>query len=165
MLKRLYLKLLFCVLFGISGPIGAGVISTGTTTTTVPADLDDAIGNLTSPLPAGQFLLPIQITGANGLQDWGFDLGFDDSVVTPLDVGGLFQSVYAAHFNAVNTTLSGITSSGFPGLDVLAGIAGFSSGASGDGLLAFVLFEFLPGQSTNNPGFSIQNPSVTEAVP
>jgi hypothetical protein len=95
------------------------------------------------------------------LQDWSFDLSFIDGVVSPLDVGGLFQSVYQAEFNASDPTLSNFTSSGFlfPGL--LQGIAGFSSGVSGDGLLAYVLFQQLgPG----DPGFSIGN-AVINQVP
>ena len=82
----------------------AGILP-GTPTTTVPSSLFDPLGTLTSPLPANEFLLPIEITGASGLQDWSFDLNFTDGVVSPLDVGGLFQSVYQAEFNALRSDL------------------------------------------------------------
>jgi len=142
-------------------PAGAAaVISAGTPTTTVPTTLADPLGSLSLGLQSGQFLLPIEITGASGLQDWNFDLTFDGAVVAPLDVGGLFQSVYQAEFSDVDPTLSDITSGGLSLPGVLQGIAGFSSGLSGDGVLAFVLFEFLPNQIGNDPGFGIGNPPV-----
>jgi len=143
---------------------GAGV-TPGTPTTTVPSSLVDPLGNL-SPLSPGQFLLPIEITGAIGLQDWSFDLNFNDTVVSPADVGGLFQSVYQAEFNAAYPTASNITSSGLVDLlnpSGLQGIAGFSSGVSGDGLLAYVLFEFVPGQQDPFPEFSVSNVTTAQA--
>ncbi len=146
----------------MSFPSQAALIQAGPITTSVPSALYDPLSTLTSPLPAGQILVPIEITGANGLQDWSFDLSFNGSVVSLLDVGGLYQSVYQAQFNPVDTTLSNITASGFPGLDVLQGIAGFSSGVSGDGVLAFILFEYLDGQSGNDPGFQVDDPNVTQ---
>jgi hypothetical protein len=39
------------------------------------------------------------------------------------------------------------------------------TGPSGDGVLAFILFEFLPGQEDNNPNFSIQGATVVQAAP
>src|SRR5262245_39596428 len=89
----------------------AAIISTGTALTTVPPDLDDP---LPPPLTLGpgQFLLPIKITGAGGLQDWSFDLTFDGSVVTLVNLFDLYDSVYAAHFSAGDPTLIGITSGG-----------------------------------------------------
>ena len=146
----------------VFGSVDAALISPGTPTTTVPSALFDPLSSLSSPLPAGQFLLPIEISGANGLQDWSFDLLFDTSVVNPADDGGLYQSVYQAQFNATDPTLSNITSSGFF-LTSLDGIAGFSSGASGDGLLAFILFEFLPNQQDNDPAFSVANATIQQA--
>jgi hypothetical protein len=141
----------------------AALISPGTPTTSIPSALVDPVSSLSSPLPAGEFLLPIEITGAIGLQDWSFDLNFTDGVVSPLDVGGLFQSVYQAAFNAADPTPSNITSSGFLFPGSLQGIAGFSSGVTGDGLLAYVLFEQLtPGV---DPGFSISNAVITQAAP
>ncbi len=170
MIKRTFcLKLLLCILLGVSAPTSATLITAGTPTTTVPNDLFDplcpAFCTLTSPLPGNEFLLPIEITGANTLQDWSFDLNFNDGVVAPVDAGGLYQSVYQAEFNASDPTLSNITSSGFllPGSpqDTLQGVAGFSSGVSGNGLLAYILFDQLvPGA---NPGFSISGVTVAQA--
>ena len=144
---------------------GAGIL-VGTPTTSVPSSLFDPLASLSDPLPDPQFLLPIEITGAIGLQDWSFDLNFTDGVVSPVDAFGLYQSVYQAEFNNADATLpnailSDITSSGFPGAGVLAGIAGFSSGVSGDGLLAFVLFQqLMPGV---DPGFSVSNVVINQA--
>ena len=141
---------------------GAGIL-VGTPTTTVPSSLFDPLNTLSSPLPANEFLLPIEITGAIGLQDWSFDLNFTDGVVSPVDAGGLYQSVYQAEFNAADPTLSNITSSGLLLPGSLVGIAGFSSGVSGDGLLAYVLFQqLMPGV---DPGFSISNAVTTQAAP
>lgn len=145
------------------GSVGAALISPGTPTNSVPGTLFDPLSTLASPLPADEFLLPVEITGANGLQDWSYDLLFDASVVSPLDVGGLYQSVYQAEFSAADPTVSNITSSGFPGS--LDGIAGFSSGVSGNGLLNFVLFQYLPGQQTNDPGFSVDNVTIVQQAP
>jgi hypothetical protein len=153
------------LLFIVFGSVNAAVIAPGTPTTNVPSSLFDPLCplscTLSSPLPGNQFLLPVEITGVNGLQDWSFDLLFDASVVTPADDGGFYQSVYQAEFNATDPTLSNITSSGFPGS--LDGIAGFSSGVSGDGLLAYVLFEFLQGQEEGKPDFRIENATVQQA--
>jgi len=139
------------LLFFVFGSVNAAVIAPGTPTTSVPSSLFDPLSSLSSALPVNQYLLPVEITGVNGLQDWSFNLLFEASVVTPADDGGLYQSVYQAEFSATDPTLSNITSSGFPGS--LDGIAGFSSGVSGNGLLAFVLFELNPG----NPGAAIQD--------
>ena len=166
MAKRSTLRALVALLFLVVFGLARAAILPGTPTTTIPSSLVDPLSSLSSPLPADAFLLPIEITGANGLQDWSFDLNFDDGVVAPLDVGGLFHSVYQAEFNASDTTESNITSSGLldsfnPG--VLQTIAGFSSGVSGDGLLAFVLFEFKPGQQDPFPAFSVSNVTTAQA--
>ncbi len=140
----------------------AATIAPGTPTNSIPAALFDPLGSLVPPLPADQFLLPVGITDASGLQNWGFDLLFDAGVVSPLDVGGLYQSVYQSEFNALDPTLSDIVASGVPLPGLLAGIAGFSWGASGDGTLAYVLFQFQPGQEGNDPGFVIDNPAIQQ---
>ena len=140
--------------------VGAGILP-GTPTTSIPSSLSDPLSTLSSPLPANEFLLPIEITGANRLQDWNFDLNFTDGVVSPVDAGGLFQSVYQAELNASDPTLSDILSSGFLAPGSLQQIAGFSSGVSGDGLLAYVLFQqLMPGV---DPGFSISNVVINQA--
>ena len=144
----------------------AGIVSAGSPSFTVPTSLYDPLSSFaTSPLQSNQFLLPIQITGASGLQDWSFDIAFNDDVVKPLDILGLYQSVYQAEFSATDATLSNVTSSGLLLPDLLQNIAGFSSGVSGDGVLAFVLFQFEPGQETNDPNFVIANPLATEQLP
>ena len=162
--RTLSLGVAMAALVAVSMPRAeATVISAGTPTITVPSSLSDPLGTLTSPLPTGEFLLPIEITGAAGLQSWSFDVLFDDSIATPKDVFGLFGSVYQAAFNATDPTLSDITASGFlsPGVG-LQGVAGFSSGVSGDGLLAYILFAFQPGQD-EFPSFSIANATVQQA--
>ena len=98
----------------VAPPWAGAAILPGTTTTTVPSCLSDPLGTLSSPLPANQFLLPIEITGASGLQDWSFDLNFTDGVVSPVDAGGFFQSVYQAEFNAADPTLSDILKQRLP---------------------------------------------------
>jgi hypothetical protein len=159
-------KFLACAAIAFAGAVqAAAVIAQGTPTSSVPAALDDPSATLSDPLPSGRFLLPIQISDASGLQDWSFDLTFDDTVVQPVDAGGMTQQVYAAEFSDADPTLSGITSSGLLVTDALVGIAGFSSGVSGDGLLAFVLFEFLEGQDEQDPNFGIENPSIGQSVP
>lgn len=149
-----------------AGAIHAAVISPGTPTVSVPASLADPFNSLAGGLQPGQFLLPIEIAGASGLQSWSFDLLFNDAVVTPLDAGGAYQWVYQAGFSATDPTVSDITSSGVlavPPGGLLDTIAGQSYGVSGDGLLAFVLFEYVQGQETINPGFHIDNPTVQQA--
>lgn len=160
--RLLFVPALTAAVF-VSGTVHAALIAPGAQTTSPPAALFDPFATLADPLPSGQFLLPIEITGASGLQSWSFDLTFDDTVVAPLDVGGLYQSVYQAEFNAGDPTLSNITSSGLLGTGLLQGIAGFSSGVSGDGLLVFVLFEYLPDQQTRDPNFGVENPSIQQA--
>lgn len=76
---------------------------------------------------ADDFVLPIEITGSNCFQDWSYELLFDANVVGPLDVGGLYPSVYLAEFSAADPILWNVTSTGFPGS--LNGNARISSGS------------------------------------
>jgi hypothetical protein len=141
-----------------AGAAHAALFAPGTPTTNVPTALVDSLGALSSGLQNGQFLLPIQVTGASGLQEWSFDLTFDENVVAPEDdQGGNTQIVFPAVFNDQDSTESSILTSGNPVAGVLQGIGGFSSDVSGDGLLAFVLFKFLEDQEEGNPNFSIEN--------
>lgn len=159
---RVIVASLFLALFGSASTAG---ILPGTPTTSVPSSLFDPLGSLSS-LAADQYLLPIEITGANGLQTWSFDLLFDASVVNPADVGGLYQSVYQSEFSATDPTLSEIASSGFQDTlspDSLQGIAGFSSGVSGDGVLAYVLFSLSAGDDIQDAGFRIENATIQQA--
>ena len=135
------------------------IIVGGGPVTTAPSYVDATIGQ-------NQFLLPIEVKGAAGLQNWGFDLSFDANVVQLVDLGGItsFFGVYAAEFNDTEPVLSSILSSGFP-LGGLQGVAGFSSDVAGDGLLAFIGFEYLPGQNGQDPGFEVGGVNVTQSVP
>lgn len=148
----------------LAGAAQAALITPGTPTTGVPAALHDPLATLADPLPAGRFLLPIEVSGASGLQDWTFDLGFDDAVVAPLDVGGLFQHMYQAEFSVADPTLSDITSSGLVLPGALLGVAGFSWGVGGDGTLAYLLFEYRAGREGDDPGFVI-DPPTPQPVP
>lgn len=144
-----------------SPPAQAALIQVGTPLSVVPGALRDPLATLTAGLPADAFLLPIEITGASNLQDWSLDITFDGTVVQPLDLFGLYQWVYQAEFSAAQPdVVSDITASGVPLGDVLEGVAGFSSGLSGDGVLAYLLFQFLPGQGGNDPGFDVDDPPV-----
>jgi len=129
----------------------------GSPLTTVPSYVGATIG-------PDQFLLPIEVTGAAGLQDWRFDLRFDATVVQQVDLGGFYNGVYAAEFNSVQPVLSSITSSGFLFDGLLEGVAGFSSDVSGDGLLAFIGFQYLPGQGHQDPGLEISGISATQSA-
>lgn len=133
-------------------------VSAGSATTTVP-------GYVGATLGPDQFLLPIAVTGAVGLQDWQFDLGFNPLVVQRADVGGFYQGVFGAEFNSVEPVLSSITSAGFDLGGMLDDVAGFSNGVSGNGLLAYIGFEFLAGQTGMDPGFVIGPISVPQPVP
>lgn len=161
-LARLVCTGLLAVAFASAGAVHAALIAPGAQTTTVPAGLHDPFGTLSDPLPAGQFLLPIEVADAIDLQDWSFDLTFDGTVVAPLDLGGMYAGLYQAEFIVGDlTTLSNITTSGFPFKPgVLEGIAGFSSGATGDGVLAFVLFQYLADRPSDDPNFGIGSPPV-----
>ncbi|KQP49647.1 hypothetical protein ASF44_03390 [Pseudorhodoferax sp. Leaf274] len=130
------------------------VITAGSPVTTVPAYVPAVLG-------AEQFLLPIEVREAANLQEWSFDLAFDPAVVQQVDLGGFYYGVYAAQFSTAQPELSSIVSSGLLLDGKLVGVAGFSGGISGDGLLAYIAFEFLaPGQ---DPGFEVGN--VPQPIP
>jgi hypothetical protein len=130
----------------------AATLSAGAPITTVPAALVDPFGSLATGLGATRFLVPIEAAAAEDLQDWTFDLLFDATRFAPVDAGGICGSVYAALFNADDPVASQITSTGLLLDGVLQGIAGFASGVSGDGVLAYVLFERVAGQPVPVPG-------------
>ena len=181
MVKRLYLKFLFCILFGISGATGAAVISVGTPTTTVPPYLSDGtyLGFITVTLAPNQFLLPVEITGALNLPNWQFDLIFNNTVVREADPLDGTSGIYGARFSPPDPNSLSFILGGFPfnqdplnplspqgRVDDVAGEYPFLlDGVTGDGVLAFILFEFVPGQETANPGFGIENAISQIAVP
>jgi hypothetical protein len=142
-----------------SGPATATLITAGTPVDTVPAGLVDPFFTLGDPLAPGQYLVPIHVTGAVGLVEWRFDLGFDAAVVAPLDLFGLFGSVYQAEFRpggpVTEITSSGLALSGL--LDEVSGFF-FPDGVDGDGTLAFVLFGLLDGGSIDDAGIEVLPP-------
>jgi hypothetical protein len=157
---------LISLLMALAGSASGAVISVGTPfETPVPS-------NIPAPLPVGAFLVPVEITGAAGLQSWQFDLVFDNTVVEVIDHDpDISVGIYGAEFTPGDpNTLSEILA-GFPlnALGLVSGAAGsyplLLTGPTGDGVLAYVVFDFLPGQEAQTPGFAIQNAGVVEAVP
>jgi hypothetical protein len=121
------------------------------------------------PPPAGAFYVPIEISGVAGLQSWQFSLNFDSTVVQEVDPGDGSSGIYGAEFTPGDMNSLSFILGGFPLPGVVDTVAGsypsLPSGPSGDGVLADIVFEFLPFQDGNNPNFSITNSSVVEAVP
>lgn len=134
------------------------IVSIDSTTTAPPAYLGATLG-------ASQFLVAVSATGAVALEQWQFDLTFDPMIVQRADVGGFHQGVFGAEFNATNPAPSNILSSGFDLGGLLDDVAGFAAGVTGDGLLAYIGFEYLAGQEGNNPGFEIGGAVVPQPVP
>ncbi len=93
---RLALMTAACVL--ACAPARAASVSAGSILVTVPSSLFDPLGSLA--LTPSQFLVPIDVRGADALVFWEFDLHFDAAVAAPADAGGLYQSVYQADFGA-----------------------------------------------------------------
>jgi hypothetical protein len=145
----------------LAGLANAAVISVGPQTTNVPSYFGSVA------LGTGQFLVPINVSGASGLQEWQFDFSFDPNVVTQIEPFFTPYSfgLYAAQFDPSDpSSLSSPTSAGFsftPGL--IEQIAGFSQGATGNGALAFLAFEYL--QPDSDPNFAVSNVTVTQSVP
>jgi hypothetical protein len=121
-----------------------------------------------SPLPTDAFLVPVEISGAVNLQNWQFDLLFDNTVVEEVDPWDGSSGIYGAEFTPGDPSSISFILSGFPfnflgKVDTVAGAyPSLLTGPSGDGVLAFVLFDFLPGQETEDPKFSIQNVAVQQ---
>ena len=164
-------------------PVSADpIISVGTPITSnadLPSYLTDGSYpfGITVSLSPGEFLVPIDISGAVNLQTWQFDLLYSDAVVQQVDPGDGSFGVYGAEFTPPDlSSLAFILSSGFPidqdsnGLpDDLQGVAGsypsLLTGPSGDSPLAFVLFQCNPDPATCNGNFSIANTTVVQGVP
>ena len=174
------LKRSLCLMFAIaslvplaSPRVEATVISPGTPTTTVPTYLADGsyLFGITVTLGPDQFLLPVEIAGATRLQNWQFDLLFNNTVVNEVDPLDGTAGIYGAQFTSGDPTSLSFILGGFPfnvlgRVDAVAGsYPSFPTGPSGNGTLAFVLFEFLPEQQNNNPKFRIENPVVEQGVP
>ena len=152
-----------CLLAVTSGPGAAASLSIGTPLATAPGYLP--------PLAPDTFLVPIEVSGAVGLQTWQFSLHFDNTVVEEVDPFDGSAGIYGARFTADPGSMSFVLG-GFPlnGLGLVDTIAGFYpdlvDGVTGDGALVFVLFTRLPGQDGNDPGFVITGSDVgPTAVP
>lgn len=167
------LKFLLCMLLGVSGPTGAAVISAGEPTTTVPGHLTDGsyLFGITVTLDADQFLLPVEITGAANLQSWQFDVLFDNTVVQEVDPGDGTSGIYGAEFVPGDANTLSFILGGFPfNLDgLIDNVAGSHPvppfEVSGDGVLAYILFDFVAGQQGNDPNFTIDDTVVQQRMP
>jgi hypothetical protein len=149
--------LLLCFILGLSGTASAAVISVGT--------FPDLNPSPSISIPAGTFLVPVQISGAGNLQTWQFDLLYDSTVVAVVDPLDGSSGIYGAEFTPGDPASLSFILSGFPFFDgVVDDIAGaypfLLTGPSGNGILAYVLFQFLPDQQNNDPNFSVANESV-----
>jgi len=159
----LWLTLAFFAVLAASGLAGASVISVGSFPELNPSP--------PIAIPADTFLVPVQISGANGLQNWQFDLLFDNTVVEQVDPLDGSSGIYGAEFTPGESESQSFILGGFPfnvlGFvdDVAGSHPSLLDGASGDGVLSYILFRFLDGQENNDPGFSIENPATLEPVP
>jgi hypothetical protein len=149
----------------ILAPVGAQTISVGSfPLNPVPSYLPPL------PLPPPEeFYVPVEISGAVSLQNWQFSLKFDNTVVQEVDPLDGSSGIYGAEFIPGDATSLSNILAGFPLPGVVDGVAGsypfLLNGPSGDGVLADILFEFLPGQEGKNPNFSITNAVVLAPVP
>jgi len=151
------------------------VISPGTPTTAVPPYLTDGsylFGiTIPTPLPPGDFLLPIDISGAVNLQSWQFTLLFDNTVVQEVDPGDTTSGIYGAEFAAGDINSLSFILSGFPlnflgEVDTVAGsYPALLTGPSGNGPLAYILFQCVPDPATCNGNFSVQGTTVVQGAP
>jgi hypothetical protein len=123
------------------------------------------------PLAPGTFYVPVEIQGADNLTLWQFDLLFDNTVVQEVDPGDGSSGIYGAEFTPGDPNSLSFILSGFPFnfLGQVQTVAGeypsLLTGPSGDGVLAFIVFEFVSGQAGKDPGFSIANATVQQQVP
>jgi hypothetical protein len=106
------------------------------------------------------FMVPIEISGAEDLVTWNFDLAFD-----PLDIQAL--AVTEGPFTSGNGQFLTLFDPGF--IDNAGGLISLVAGAyldlppgpSGDGVLAYVEFELAPAGTGNAP-LTIQSTSVIQ---
>jgi hypothetical protein len=121
--------------------------------------------------PPGAFYVPVEISGAINLQSWQFSLTFDNTVVEVVDPLDGSSGIYGAEFTPGDVNSTSFILGGFPfnALGLVDSVAGsypsLLNGPSGDGVLADILFDFLPGQDGNNPNFSITDQQVVLGVP
>ena len=163
-MRRVFLAVAVAIVIGFTKSALATVISVGI----FPATPVPSIS-----IPAGTFLVPVDAAGATGLQFWQFDLTFNPTVVQEVDPLDGSSGIYGAAFAPADPTSVSFILSGFPlnALGVVSGVAGsypgLLDGVTGDGVLAYLLFAFVPGQESDSPDFAIANPSTVEtsAVP
>jgi hypothetical protein len=149
------------------------IISPGTPITSdadVPVYLTDGsylFGITVPPLGAGDFLLPAEISGATNLQFWQFTLLFDNTVVQEVDPGDGTSGIYSAEFapgdlNSLSFILSGFPFNFLGEVNTIAGeYPSLLIGPSGNGPLAFILFECLDVENCSNANFSTPPEGVT----
>ena len=141
----------------------AAIISVGTFPELNPAP--------TISIPPSTFLVPVEISGAINLQNWQFDLLFNNTVVEVVDPLDGSSGLYGAEFapgdpNTLSFILGGFPFNAFGLVDDVAGFyPALLDGVSGDGVLAYVLFRFLPGQETNNPSIRVTDAILPQPVP
>jgi hypothetical protein len=157
-------------------PVNANpIVSPGSPTTAVPIYLTDGsyLFGITvpDPLPAGEFLEPVDISGAVNLQFWQFTLLFDNTVVNEVDPGDTTSGIYGAEFtngdlNSLAFILGGLPFNFLGEVDSVAGAyPSLVTGPSGDGVLAFILFRCLDQENCSKPGFSISGTQVVQGAP
>jgi hypothetical protein len=152
--------LALCLVLDVTATAGAAVISVGT--------FPDLSPSPSISIPVGTFLVPVQISGATNLQNWQFDLLFDNTVVEEVDPFDGSSGIYGAEFAPGDANSLSFILGGFPfnalGLvdDVAGSYPSLVDGPSGDGVLAYILFQFIAGQETNNPNFTIDNATVQQ---
>ena len=163
-MRRIFQTVATAILVGLTKSAFATVISVGT----FPATPVPSIST-----PTGTFLVPVDVAGAAGLQQWQFDLTFNPTVVQEVDPLDGSSGIFGAAFVPADLTSTSFILAGFPlnALGVVSGVAGsypsVLDGVTGDGVLAYLLFTFLPGEESDSPDFAIANPSTVEtsAVP
>jgi hypothetical protein len=167
--RRLFASGLLAATAALSaGAVNAAVISAGAPTTSVPTYLSDGtyLAGVTVTLGTNQFLLPVEISGAADLQDWQFDLTFDNTVVRVVDPSDGTSGIYGARFTPLDADSLSFILGGLPLNDqgLVDNVAGsypnVFDGVTGDGVLAFILFEYLTEQGGGDPNFGIGSPPV-----
>lgn len=120
--------------------------------------------------PTSPFLVEIRITGGVDVMAWNFDLEYDPAVVRVNDPPELDLFSYTtegdffaagAPFNLLLPGAIELDALTFDQAGRLSGVQGQYQGLlappSGDGVLAYVEFRFVPGAEDGDPGFGLTN--------
>ena len=86
--RRWFIALALASFAMLVSPQAGSTITPGAPTTSVPTYLTDGsylFGITVPPLSPDEFLLPVNIKGASNLQNWVFDLSFNNTVVQEVD--------------------------------------------------------------------------------